>query len=61
MTQITKEEFDVLAAQTGLPLSDAQKATIFAVYPTLQALIARAAAPMPREVEPSLTFTTEIR
>ncbi len=61
MTQLTKEEFDTLAAQTGLPLSDAQKATIFAVFPTLQALIARAAAPMPREAEPSLTFTAEIR
>lgn len=61
MSQITKEAFDVLAAQTGLPLSDAQKATIFAVYPTLQEIIACATGPMPREAEPSLIFTPEVR
>ncbi len=61
MPDISREEFNTLAAQTGLPLSDEQKATLFAVYPTLQALIARATAPMPREAEPSLTFTAEIR
>jgi hypothetical protein len=58
---VTKEEFDILVAQTGLPLNDAQKATLLAVYPTLQAMIARVTAPMPREAEPSLTFTPEIR
>jgi len=61
MPKVSKEEFDTLAAQTGLPLSEEQKATLFAVYPTLQALIARATAPMSREAEPSLTFTAEIR
>ena len=61
MPPLTKDEFNTLAVQTGLPLSDAQKATLLAVYPTLQSLIARAAAPLPREAEPSLTFTTEIR
>lgn len=61
MPPLTKEEFDTLAAQTGLPLSEAQKATLLAVYPTLQSLIARATAPIPREAEPSLTFTAEIR
>ncbi|MGE0418358.1 MAG: hypothetical protein AB7O80_16265 [Acetobacteraceae bacterium] len=57
---ITPEEFDTLVAQTGLPLSDAQKGTLFAVYPTLQAMIARVTAPMPREAEPSLMFTPEV-
>ncbi len=57
----TKEQFDILAAQTGLPLTEAQKATLLAVYPTLQAMMARVAAPMPREAEPSLLFTAEIR
>ena len=58
---MTKEDFDVLAARTGLPLSEAQKATLLTAYPTLMALIARVAAPMPREAEPSLIFTPEIR
>lgn len=53
---MTKEEFDVLAATTGLPLSDAQKATLFAVYPTLKAILDRVSAPLPREAEPSLIF-----
>jgi len=61
MPEITKDEFTTLAKQTGLPLSDAQVATLFDVYPTLQTLIAKATAPMPREAEPSLTFTAEIR
>ncbi len=61
MAKITKDSFDTLVAQTGLPLSAAQTATLFAVYPTLLELIARAGAPMPREAEPSLTFTAEIR
>lgn len=61
MSTISRQEFEILAAQTGLPLSEEQKATLFAVYPTLLALIARATAPMPREAEPSLTFTAEIR
>ena len=57
---MTKEEFDVLVAHTGLPLSDAQKATLLAVYPTLAALIGRVTAPMPREAEPSLIFQAEV-
>jgi hypothetical protein len=57
---MTKEEFDVLVARTGLPLSDAQKTTLLAVYPTLLGLIERVTAPMPREAEPSLIFQAEI-
>ena len=60
-TTITPEAFDALIAQTGLPLSDAQKATLLAVYPTLQAMIARVAAPLPREAEPGLIFVPEVR
>jgi hypothetical protein len=56
----THAEFETLAAQTGLPLSRAQKDTLFSVYPTLLEIIACAAAPMPREAEPSLIFTPEI-
>jgi hypothetical protein len=58
---ITADAFEILAAQTGLPLSAAQKATLFAVYPTLRAMIATAAAPLPREAEPGLIFVPEVR
>jgi hypothetical protein len=58
---VSREAFDVLVAQTGLPLSAAQKDTIFAVYPTLQSMIAMVTAPMPREAEPSLIFVPEVR
>lgn len=61
MPEISKDEFSTLVKQTGLTLTDAQVATLFSVYPTLQSLIARATAAMPREAEPSLTFTAEIR
>jgi hypothetical protein len=58
---ITPEAFDALIAQTGLPLSNEQKATLLAVWPMLQELIARATAPMPREAEPALIFVPEVR
>jgi hypothetical protein len=58
---ITPEAFDVLIAQTGLPLSVEQKATLFAVYPTLQAIIAKVTEPLPREAEPGLIFMPEVR
>jgi hypothetical protein len=58
---ITPEAFDALIAQTGLPLSDAQKATLLEVWPTLQAMIGRVTAPLPREAEPGLIFVPEVR
>ena len=58
---ISKAEFDVLVGQTGLPLSDAQKAEIYGAYGILEGLIARLQTPLPREVEPAHMFTTEVR
>ena len=58
---ITPEAFDALIAQTGLPLSAEQKATLLAVYPTLQAMIAQVTEPLPREAEPGLIFVPEVR
>ncbi len=58
---ITREAFDALAARTGLPLNEAQKATLHAVYPTLMDIVARVTAPLPREAEPSLIFNPEVR
>jgi hypothetical protein len=56
-----KHEFSTLIDQTGLTLSDDQKATLFAVYPLFQAMVARATPPMPRETEPSVMFTPEVK
>lgn len=56
-----KQTFSALVDRTGLPLSDDQKAALFAVYPMFQAMIARATPPMPREAEPSLIFLPEMR
>ena len=46
---ITPEAFDALIAQTGLTLTEAQKATLLEVYPTLRAMIACVTALLPRE------------
>jgi len=58
---IGEQDFDVLAAQTGLPLSAAQKATLRAVYPTLRAMMDRVSEPLPREAEPAHVFVPEVR
>lgn len=58
---MTRAEFDILVTTTGLTLSEAQKDTLFSVYPIVQAMGERVAAPMPREAEPSLIFRPEPR
>ena len=45
-TTITAEAFAVLAAQTGLKLSEAQKATLLAIWPTWRAVIGVAEPPL---------------
>jgi hypothetical protein len=59
MPPLSEAEFDVLVAKAGLPLDAAQKATLRAVYPTLQAILARVTEPLPREAEPALIFPVE--
>ncbi|HEY0181772.1 MAG TPA: hypothetical protein VGC09_03100 [Rhodopila sp.] len=56
-----KEEFSTLVDQSGLTLSDEQKAVLFAAYPMFQAMVARATPPMSREAEPSVIFVPEVR
>ena len=56
-----KAEFSTLVDRTGLTLTDDQKATLFAVYPMFQAMVARATPTMPREAEPALIFQPEVR
>ena len=56
-----KSEFGMLLDQTGLMLTEAQKAVLFEAYPMFQAMIARATPPMPREAEPSVIFVPEVK
>jgi hypothetical protein len=56
-----KDAFSTLVDQTGLTLTDEQKATLFGAYPLFQAMVARATPPMPREAEPALIFLPEVK
>ena len=56
-----KAEFGTMVDRTGLTLTNEQKATLFAVYPMFQAMVARATPPAPREAEPSVIFQPEVR
>jgi hypothetical protein len=58
---ISMAEFDILVAETGLPLNTAQKQEIHQAYGLLQSMLARVNTPMPREAEPALIFTPEVR
>ncbi len=58
---ISEAEFDVLAAQTGLPLSQEQKATLYDAYWMLEDMIARVNQPMGLDVEPAHIFFPELR
>jgi len=58
---VSEAEFEVMAKQTGLPLSAAQKAEIYGAYWMLEAMIAKVNTPMPREIEPAHMFTPEVR
>jgi hypothetical protein len=58
---ISMAEFEILVAETGLPLSTAQKQEIHQAYSLLQSMLARVNTPMPREAEPALIFTPEVR
>ena len=58
---LSKDAFGLMLDETGLRLTEAQKAVLFAAYPLFQAMVARATAPLPREAEPSVMFTPEVR
>ena len=57
----SSEAFSLTLDQTGLRLTEAQKAALFVAYPLFQAMVARATAPMPREAEPAVMFTAAVR
>ncbi len=58
---ITQQEFSFMLDRSGLVLTDAQKSVLFQAYPLLQTMIARARPDMPREAEPSVIFTPEVK
>jgi hypothetical protein len=58
-TSISEAEFDVMVAQTGLPLSAEQKRTLHEVYWIMEAMIARVNKPMPLAAEPAHIFIPE--
>jgi hypothetical protein len=58
---MTFQEFGVFFDKAGLPLSTAQKETLFKAWPMLEPMLAKATAPLPREAEPALTFQPEMK
>ena len=60
-SETTKEIFGGMLDRSGLTLTNDQKSVLFEVYPLFQAMISRATAPMPREIEPSVVFSPEVK
>jgi hypothetical protein len=58
---MNETDFSTLVDQTGMTLTDDQKLVLFKAYPMFQAMVARATPPMPRETEPSVMFTPEVK
>lgn len=56
---MTPLEFGIVLDKAGLPLSPAQKETLYKAWPMMRAMIARATQDLPREAEPSVTFQPE--
>jgi hypothetical protein len=60
-TNISADDFKVLADQTGLKLSDAQRATLYEAYGYVEKMAERVRTPRGREAEPALIFVPEVR
>ena len=60
-TSVSEADFEVMVAQTGLPLSAEQKRTLYDAYGMLEAMITLVNTPMPVEVEPAHIFIPEVR
>lgn len=56
---ITDAEFNVLAARTGIPFSDAQRKMIHGALPVIDCFVELTSKPMPRAAEPMLTLSVE--
>ena len=58
--KISEPAFALLAEQTGLPLSEAQRRTLYEAYGMVEAMLAKVNEPLPREAEPALIFVAEV-
>lgn len=61
MPPLTPAEFDVLAARTGIPFTDAQKAVVREALASIDGFAARLSRPLSRAAEPALTLSVEPR
>ena len=57
---VSADAFGRMLDQTGLSLTQAQKAVLFKAWPMFQSMVALATAPMPREAEPSVVFKPDL-
>ena len=60
-TTVSESDFEVMVAQTGLPLSTEQKRSLYEAYGMMEAMITRVNTPMPVELEPAHMFDVEVR
>jgi hypothetical protein len=60
-TKLSRQNFDLLVAQAGLTLTEAQSQEIHAAYATIEAMLERIGDIRPREAEPALIFQAEPR
>jgi hypothetical protein len=58
---ISEAAFDVLLAQTGIPLTAAQRQALYEPYALVEAMVTLVNKPLPREAEPSHVFVPEVR
>ena len=61
MPPLTPAAFEVLAARTGIPFSDAQKATVREALAFVDGFTERTSKAFPRAAEPALTLSLEPR
>lgn len=57
MPKLSQAEFEVLAARTGIPFSEPQKATLRECLALLDGFAERVSLPFPRAAEPALTLS----
>ena len=59
MPPLTPAEFEVLAARTGIPFTEAQKTILREALPTIDSFAELMSRPFPRAAEPAFAFTPE--
>jgi hypothetical protein len=54
--KLTREEFDLMAARTGLPIAADERAALYEVVLLIEAMKERVRTPRVREAEPAVIF-----